>query len=257
MSITSSPRLRGFLAAGLLSTAVLTGCGGDDAEADAGAGSGSSSKAEEAIAKEDADPVVDLASGLLPAEAFGPDAVVASVSPEELQKGAGLAASFDDVEIMPDACNSAVQGTQPDLEDFEDIAAVSATQGTSAVVEMLVRGGPTRGTVEALAGAAERCPEAQVTSPDIGSATVRFQDLPVADLGDGAAALRYTTVVALPDGTELAVPALLGAVEDGDRLVVLTQLAVDPTGAATPELDDAAFTALLEQAYRAQSDALD
>jgi hypothetical protein len=122
---------------------------------------------------------------------------------------------------------------------------------------MLVRGGPTEGTVDALAGAAERCPEAQVSSPDIGTARVLFEDLPVADLGDGAAALRYTTVVMAPDGTEVTVPALLGAVEDGDRLIVLTSLAVDPTGAAVAPLDAAAFTALLEQAYQAQADALD
>lgn len=252
MSITRrSSRLRGLLAAGLLSTAVLTGCGGDDAD-DAAPTDG---KAAEASSKEEAE--VDLASGLLSADAFGPDAVVAAVSPADLEQGAGLAASFSDVQVTPEACNSAVQGTQPDLDDFDDIAAVSATEGTTVVVEMLVRGGPTEGTVAALAEAAERCPEAQISSPDIGSARVLFEDLPVADLGDGAAALRYTTVVAMPDGTELSVPALLGAVEDGDRLIVLTSLAVDPTGAAVPPLDGAAFTALLEQAYQAQADALD
>ncbi len=254
MSITRrSFRLRGLLAAGLLSTAVLAGCGGDDGDAEPRADS--DGKAAEASSKEEAE--VDLASGLLPADAFGPDAVVAAVSPEELEQGAGLAASFSDVQVTPEACNSAVQGTQPDLDDFDDIAAVSATEGTTVVVEMLVRGGPTEGTVDALAEAAERCPEAQISSPDIGSARVLFEDLPVADLGDGAAALRYTTVVAMPDGTELSVPALLGAVEDGDRLIVLTSLAVDPTGAAVPTLDGAAFTALLEQAYQAQADALD
>ncbi len=255
MSITRrSSRLRGLLAAGLLSTAVLAGCGADDADAGSRA-EASDGKAAEASSKGKAE--VDLASGLLPADAFGPDAVVAAVSPEELEQGAGLADSFSDVQVTPEACNGAVQGTQPDLADFDEIAAVSATEGTTVVVEMLVRGGPTEGTVDALAGAAERCPEAQVSSPDIGTARVLFENLPVADLGDGAAALRYTTVVTAPDGTEVTVPALLGAVEDGDRLIVLTSLAVDPTGAATPPLDGAAFTALLEQAYQAQADALD
>jgi len=134
---------------------------------------------------------------------------------------------------------------------------VSATVGTTVTVEMLVRGGPIEGSVDQLADAAERCPEAQISSPDIGEATVRFEDVPVADLGDGAAAVRYTTVVALPDGTSVSVPALLGAVEDGDRLIVLTSLAVDPNGAAVAPPDAAAFTALLEQAYQKQADALD
>jgi hypothetical protein len=40
-----------------------------------------------------------------------------------------------------------------------------------------------------LSAAAERCPQAQITPPN---------------LGDGAALLRYTTVVSLPDGTQAA-----------------------------------------------------
>lgn len=254
MSLRSRPsRLRGLVAAGLLSTLVLTGCGGDD-DADAEPRATSSGKSAEASEKEEAEP--DLASGLLGADDFGPNAVVAAVSPEELAQGAGLAASFEDVVVTPEACGATVEGTQPDLDDFDDLAAVSATEGTTAVVEMLVRGGPVEGTVEQLADAAERCPEAQISSPEIGQATVRFEQLPVADLGDAAAAVRYTTVVALPDGQELAVPALLGAVQDGDRLIVLTSLAVDPTGAGVPPLDAAAFTVLLELAYDTQADAL-
>jgi len=107
MSITlRSSRLRGLVAAGLLSTAVLTGCGGDDTDAEPRADSGA--KAAEASDKEEAEPEVDLASGLLAADAFGPDAVVASVSPEQLQEGAGLAGSFSDVQVTPEACDGAV-----------------------------------------------------------------------------------------------------------------------------------------------------
>lgn len=246
-------RLRGLLAAGLLSTAVLTGCGGDDADGEPRADSGD--KAAEASEKEE--PEIDLASGLLGAEDFGPDAVVTSLSPDQLEEGAAIAGDLDDVQVTPPECNAAVEGTQPDLDDFDDVAAVSAAEGTTVVIEMLVRGGPVDGTVDQLADAAVRCPQAQVSSPETGDATVTFEQLPVADLGDGSAALRFTTVVALPDGTQVTVPALLGAVEDGDRLVVLTSLAVDPTGAAAAPLDAAAFTTLLEQAYEKQSDALD
>ena len=244
-------RLRGLLAAGLLSTAVLTGCGGDDAD-DQAAPTGD--KAAQSSAKEE--PEADLASGLLGADAFGPTAVVTAVSPEQLEQGAALSGDLEDVQVTPPECDAAVQGTQPDLDDFDEVAAVSAAEDTTVVVEMLVRGGPVEGAVAQLAEAAQRCPQAQVSSPQTGDAAVTFEQLPVPDLGDVAAALRFTTVVSLPDGTQVTVPALLGAVEDGDRLVILTSLAVDPTAPAVP-LDAATFTSLLELAYETQAAALD
>ncbi|SDF04381.1 hypothetical protein SAMN05660662_0846 [Blastococcus aurantiacus] len=251
---TSRPfRLRSLLAAGLLSTAVLTGCGGDDADDEPRAES--DAKASEAAEKEE--PEADLASGLLGADAFGPTAVVTALSPEQLEEGAALTGDLDDVQVTPPECDAAVQGTQPDLDDFDDVAAVSAVEETTAVVEMLIRGGPVEGAVDQLAEAAQRCPQAQISSPETGDVTVTFEELPVPDLGDGAAALRFTTVVSLPDGTQASVPALLGAVEDGDRLLVLTSLAVDPTGAAAVPLDAAEFTVLLEQAFETQAAALD
>ncbi|WP_155858934.1 hypothetical protein [Candidatus Blastococcus massiliensis] len=251
MSMTSrSGRLR-LLAAGLTCAAVLTGCGGGD---DGDERSASGSKKSAASSEPAKQP--DLASGLLPADAFGPDAVVAAVSPEELERGAGLAEQFSDVQITPESCAGAVEGTQPDLADFDDIAAVSATVGTTVTVEMLTRGGPVEGAIDELASAVERCPQAQISSPEIGDATVTFEELPVADLGDGSAALRYTTVVALPDGTQASVPVLLGAVQDGDRLIIMTTLSADPSGAGAA-LDPAAFASLLEQAYETQADALD
>jgi hypothetical protein len=256
MSLSSRPaRLRGLVAAGLLSTAVLTGCGGDDA--DAGPRAGSDAKAAEASAKEEqAEPGTDLTSGLLPADAFGPDAVVTAVSPEELELGALQSTSMaEGAQVTPAECNAALEKTQPEFADFEDVAAVSAVEGTTVVVEMLIRGGPVEGAVDQLADAAERCSEVQVSSPRIGEATVVFEALPAPDLGDGSVAVRYTTTLALPDGTSGTLPMLIGAVEDGDRLLFLTALAVDPAG-ATP-LDDAAFLALLEQAYETQAAALD
>lgn len=252
MSMISRPsgRLR-LLAAGVTCAAALTACGGDgedDERSDPGSkeAAASSERAEEP----------DLASGLLTDEDFGPDAVVAAVSPEQLQEGAGIAAQFSDVQIAPESCAAAVEGTQPDLTDFDDIAAVSATVGSTVTVEMVTRGGPVEGAVDQLAGAVQRCPQAQVSSPEIGTATVTFEEVPVADLGDGSAALRYTTVVALPDGTQASVPALIGAVQDGDRLVILTTLSVDPTGAGAA-LDAAVFASLFERAYETQADALD
>jgi hypothetical protein len=174
-----------------------------------------------------------------------------------------------DVTVTPEACAGAVQGTQPDLDAFDDVAGVTATAGSTATVEILLRGGPTDGAVAQLAEAVERCPEARISSPQLGEMTIRFEELPVPDLGDGAAAVRYTTALTMPDGTETTVPALVGAVEDGDRLVVLLSVA-DPAGVGVPPdpaaptdpaaggaaRDPAAFTALLEEAYETQADAL-
>ena len=91
-----------------------------------------------------------------------------------------------------------------------------------------------------------------MTSPDLGTATIRFAAVDVPDLGDGSAAVSFTTVATGPDGQQLTVPALTGVVEDGERTITL--LSIDPQGAP---LDPAAFAALLEQAFQAQAEALD
>lgn len=247
-------RVRAVLATGLASAALLTACSGDD-----GSDAASSSSAAESSATEEPAPDLapDLASGLLPADAFGPEATVVAVTAEQLEQGAGLAASgAEGLQITPAECATAVEGTQPQFEDFGDVAAQSATTGTATTVEVLVRGGPIEDSVALLAEAATRCPQAQITSPQIGQATITFETLPVPDLGDGAAVLRYTTAVTLPDGSSVMVPALIGAVEDGDRLLMLISLETGGLAAAAPA-DPAAFTALLEQAYETQAAALD
>ena len=252
---------RGVLTAGLASclasAALLTACGGGGGEPDDAAASSSpagSSGAEES-------PAPDLASGLLPAEAFGQEATVVPISLEQLQQGAGVAAQgVEGLQITPEACAAAVEGTQPSFDDFGDVVGQSATVGSAVTVEVLVRGGPTKDAVSQLADAAARCPEAQVTSPQIGTATITFQDIPVDDLGDGSALLQYTTSVTLPDGTQATIPALIGAVQDSDRLLVLMNLdagGATPGGAAATPPDPAAFADLLEQAYEAQAEALD
>jgi hypothetical protein len=238
------------------SVVLVTACGGGDSGEEAA--SSSSSPASSSAAEESAVP--DLASGLLAAEAFGPDAAVVAITQEQLAQGAGLAASgAEGMQITPEECAGAVEGTQPDFDDFDDIAAQSATTGTATTVEVLVRGGPTKDTVGQLEEAAARCPQAQITSPAIGSATITFEPLEVGELGDRAALLRYTTAVALPDGTQATVPALIGAVQDGDRVLILMNLETSAIagGAAAAPADPAAFADLLAQAYEAQAAALD
>jgi hypothetical protein len=229
---------------------LLAGCGGNGgSEDDAGASGSPTSAAAET-------PADELASGLLDAEAFGPDATVVAVPVEQLAAGAGLAAMGEDLEITPESCAAAVQGTQPDLDAYDEVAGVSATSGSSVTVEMLLRGGPTEGAVDLMAGAAAACPQATITSPQLGEITVDFGDLPVAELGDASAAMRYTTSVTAPDGTQTTVPAMVGAVEDGDRLVVLVSLAKPAAAGQPAPLDPATFADLLEQAFQVQAEAL-
>ncbi|TQN42266.1 hypothetical protein FHU33_1661 [Blastococcus colisei] len=251
---SSTPRSRSALAL-VASVALVAACGGGDTEQeDAASTQAVSSSAEQT-------PAPDLASGLLPADAFGPDASVVAVAPEQLEQGAGLAAaSAEDVQIQPEACAAAVEGTQPQFDHFDDIAAQSATTGSATTVEVLVRGGPTKGTVSQLEAAADRCPQAMITAPQFGQAAITFEALPVDELGDAAALLRYTTTVTLPDGTQATIPALVGAVQDGDRLLVLMHLDASALVAGAPPgapADPAAFADLLEQAYETQADALD
>ena len=256
---SSSRRTRGALVLAA-TVALVTACGGSGSDEESAGSSSSSSSSSSASSAAEESPAPDLASGLLPAAAFGPDASVIAISPEQLARGAGLAASnAEDLTITPVECAAAVEGTQPDFDDFDDIAAQTATSGTATTVQVLVRGGPTKDTVRQLEEAAARCPQAQITSPDIGTATISFEPLEVEDLGDGAALLRYTTAVSLPDGSQATVPAHIGAVQDGDRVVILMNLetAAIAGGAAGSPVDPAAFADLLAQAYEAQAAALD
>ena len=250
---SSVGRTRGAFAV-VASVALMSSCGGGDPAGDAARSSEAASSAEETRAP-------GLASGLLPADAFGPEAAVVAITREQLRHGAGAAAAgVESLQFTPAECAAAVQGTQPEFDDFGDVAAQTATTGSATTVEVLVRGGPTKDTVDLLKAAAERCPQAQITAPEFGQATIIFESIPVEDLGDGAALLRYTTAVSLPDGTQATIPALIGAVQDDDRLLVLMNLQTSAlSGGAVADaapMDPAAFTGLLEQAYEVQAEAL-
>jgi hypothetical protein len=202
---------RTLSAAAIPPVLVLSACGGDDDSN--GAASSTTAESSAAETSEPEEPQPDLASGLLPASAFGPGASVVAVTAEQLQQGAGLAAAgAENMQVTPKDCSAAVAGTQPEFDDFDDVAAEAATVGSAVTVEVLVRGGPIDDAVAQLAEAPERCPTAQISSPEIGQATLTFEALPVDDLGDGAALLRYTTALTLPDGTQATVPALIGVV---------------------------------------------
>lgn len=253
MPILRARRLpRSAAAAGLVCAVLLTACedGGEAADSSAATTTATSPSTSASAPAEPSDEGSRLAAGLLPAEAFGDQATVIPLSREQLRQGAGLAADPGTLDISPESCAAAVSGTQPQIDDYDDVAAQSATVGATTTVEVLLSGAATSGSVAQLADATSSCPEAQISSPELGEATLTFENLDVPDLGDGAAAVRYTTTLT-QGGQEVSVPALVGLVEDGDRVVTLLSIAADGS-----EPDATAFASLLEQAFQVQAEQL-
>ena len=248
-----SSRVRaGVLTPGLVLAALLGACSsGDDGSSEASSSSTASTSAAESTPSESGSAGSgDLVEGLLPAEAFGEAATAIPLSRDQLEQGAGLAADPASLTITPEACAAAVEGTQPRMEDYDEVAALSATVGGVTTVEVLLQGEATAGAVDVLAEAAAGCPEAQISSPELGEATVTFAPLEVPDLGDGAAAVRYTTTLT-QGGQEVSVPTLIGLVQDGDRVITLLTIATDGS-----QPDAAAFASLLEKAFEVQAENL-
>jgi hypothetical protein len=262
MSAPSHRRSRTTLlvGAGLTGAAVLAGCGaqevaGEPAEASVAPAAGTGTASSGALAD-----VEDLSAGLLPAEAFGAGAV-APLTAEELAQqaqvyGGSMAGSLDGVTVTPESCGTALaalQGGRPQPEDLEGFAAQMAkANGTTVLtVEVLAAGPVVADAVEQLVGGVSACPEATVSAPQLGDATVAFQTLDTPDLGDDAVVVGVTTTVTPAGGQPFAAPVLLGMVQDGDRLVTLVSTGPDA------ELDAGAFDALLAQAHEHQADALD
>jgi len=145
-----------------------------------------------------------------------------------------------------------VQGTQPSFDEYDDVAAQVAVLGTTTTVQALVSGGPAEDAVAGFGGQLEGCREVQVSTPESGTITIAFDEIDVPDLGDASAGISFTTTATGPDGQQVTVPALVGAVQDGDRALILVS-----TDTAGGRLDPTAFTGLLEQAFDAQAAALD
>ena len=256
--MATAPRHRrrpvGLLTAGLLGVAALAGCGSEVAGSASPVASVSSPAP--APTSESAAGPEDLSAGLLPAEAFGPRTQVTPITGEQLlaqqgQLGGGLG-ELADLTVTPEECAPAVQGVQPGLDDVTGLAAQTAQTGSTAVAEVLVAGPSVAGSLDDLDRSLADCPEATITAPQIGTATVTFTPLEVAELGDGSAALTMSLSLTGPDGSPLTVPVQLGMALDGDRLVTLT--ATDPTGSGE---DPVAFGRLLQQAHDHQHTALD
>ena len=245
--MTRSPRGRrtSLLATGLVAGAVLTGYASDAGVQDAAA-TGAPSPSAEAAAATSAGP--DLASGLLPVEAFGADARVVPVSAERLSRGALAAVG---VQVTPEECAAALQALPVEpLPEAGDVAAQVALSGTTATAELLAVAGPAAGLVGRVPELVDRCPQVQVTSPGHGTATLDLATFEVPDVGDDAVGVAVTAVAPEPGGAQVTRSALVGLVRDGDRVVALAT--GDREGA---EPDRVAFTALLEQAHDVQAEA--
>jgi hypothetical protein len=238
------------VAAGLLAVPLLAACGGADVEGTASPASSSSSASSSAGSQSSG---TDLTPGMLPAEAFGTGAQVTPVTEAQLAQGAAVAGgSAADLQVTPPECQEAVQGTQPSFDEYDDVAAQVAVAGTTTTVQALASGGPAEDVLDGFDDRLDGCSQVEVSSPQVGTATIALEEIDVPDLGDGSAGIGFTTTATGPDGQQVTVPALLGVVQDGERVVIL--LSTDASGGRP---DPTAFAELLEQAYDTQADALD
>lgn len=234
-------------AVAIAAVGLLAGCGGGSSSPAARSSPGAARSPSGSV------PGTPLSAGLLPADAFGPHATVLNLTLDQLRRAtasAGTASSGGRVD--PPSCAVAVQGGSPDFTGVADLAAQSAVGPDGSTVEALLTGAPVQGAVDRVLGAVAACPQATVTAPDGTTSTITFRSVTVPPMGDDAAAMAVTTSVSGPGAAAQPSPALVGVVRDHDRLLLL--LAAGAQGAAP---DEARFTALLQQAYRAQARALD
>ncbi|SFP51602.1 hypothetical protein SAMN05660464_3395 [Geodermatophilus dictyosporus] len=257
MSPRRTHRAGRLAAPGLVAAALLTGCTGDEG-GQAASGQSSASPSASSSASSTALPSSgaggsELAPGLLPAEAFGPDARVTPVTEEQLAQGAALAGgSAAGLQVDPPECATLVQQSQPSFDEYEDVAAQVAVVGTTTTVQALVSGGPAEEALAGLGAPPAGCESVRVTSPEVGTVDIDYGPLEVPDLGDGSGGIAFTTTTAGAGEAVLVVPALVGVVRDGERALVL--LSTDTQGGA---VDPTAFTSLLQQAHETQAENLD
>ncbi len=255
--MTRSLRRLPVVLLGLGAVALLPACA-DRSTGEAAAPSSSSPSSSAAASGTEPSAEEALQAGLLPAEAFGPDATVVTVNVQQLAttSSGGLPAGAT---VTPEACAQGVGATQLSVEDYGVVVAQSATSPVGVTVEVLAEsdrienGGAASGQAESGAAGFDellaQCRQVTVTGADGSTATVDFAPLEVPALGDASDGLSFTTAVRASDGTAITVPSLLAMATDGQRVVFLQQ-----TGGSSAPLDQAAFTALFEEAFAAQQD---
>lgn len=234
--------------AGALLLAAAAGCAEEDAGGEAGAAS-TSSAAPSSDAEESAPTNDELAAGLLPAEAFGPDATVVTVDLREISTSSSPLP--EGATVTPAECGQGLGAIQLGPDDFGAVVAQTAETPTTLTVQVLAADdGIEAGSSAAFDELLAQCSRVDLTLPDGSTGTLELRELEVADVGEVSEGVVLTTTVNGPDGSTATVPGLLAVAVDGQRLMFLQQL-----GADGAPLDEAAFADLFEQAFKAQQDA--
>jgi hypothetical protein len=263
--------LVGVVPVSLVAVSLLAGCGGNGGSSGQAA-AGSSSPSSAASSSASGPKESSLAKGLLSPSAFGSQAEVVTLTLQQFQQAtSGKLGQAPGLTVDPPQCAAALKSTQPETDKVKDLVAEAATtrsgtQGT-VTVEAIATGDLVDGAIGQMTTTVQNCPKVTVTSPQFGRATVEFSRIDVSKIADRAAAVQFTTTITPPGQPSVTVPALIGAVRDGDRLVMLVDaVAGNPGGAASPSggtaqpsvapPDTAAFTSLLQKAYTTEKDAL-
>ena len=244
--------------AGALLVAAASGCAeevsGEATATSSSSESPSSSSALPSGAEQSTDPADEqadeLAAGLLPAEAFGPDAEVTTLDVEELA-AAAPAGLPPGATVTPAECGQGLGAIQPAPGDLGAVVAQSAETPTQLTVQMLaedetIEAGSTAAFDDLLA----RCSHIELTAPDGSTGTLDLRELQVPDVGEVSEGVAFTLAITGPDGTGATVSCLLAVAVEGRRMLFLQQFA--PDGAP---LDEGAFGDLFAQAYEQQQDA--
>ncbi|MGY1703742.1 hypothetical protein ACI79C_04145 [Geodermatophilus sp. SYSU D00697] len=235
----------------LTATSACADRGSGEAAAPSSGASSAASPAAPSPAAEEAELSTEdeLAAGLLPPEAFGPDAQVVTVDVRQLSTS-GSGGLPPGGTVTPPECGQSVGSTQLTPEDFGVVVAQTATTGTGVTAQVLAESEQVDGEEPQFDEVVARCPEVTVELPDGSRATITFTDFEVPDVGDTSDGVAFTTAVQGADGTSVTVPTLIAVAAEGQRLLFLQQ-----TGASSAPLDEAAFTALFEDAFEAQQQA--
>ena len=239
------------LGAGLVAGAVLVGCADQPRTAPAAATGPAESSATPSTSSE-------LAAGLLPADAFGEGADV-DVLPFDGVPYFGHWDHWDhwghdDESVTPAECQTALDGAATQIGDVQDAAGQVARADGTRTFEVLAVPAEPVDAVAQFQAVVDACGAVSFSEEhgDADHGDVQGSIAPLPDLPEGMAGVSVTFSGTYPDGS-WAATALMGVAQDGDRVLLLSQMSHDEDTA----LDPAAFTALLQQAYDVQADALD
>jgi hypothetical protein len=242
------------LGAGLVAGAVLSGCAADPTQTTPAAATGpAGSSATPAASGE-------LADGLLPAEAFGENAVLDSL-PLDGVPGFGHWGDSghwgdwddDDGSVTPTACQTALDQAATQFGDVQDAAGQVARADGTRTFEVLAVPAEHVDVVEQFGAVVDACGAGSITEEhgdgDHGDVQVSIDPLP--GVPEGMAGVSVSFSGDYSDGS-WAATALMGVAQDGDRVLALAQMSRDDTAP-----DPASFAALLQHAYDVQAKALD